>query len=318
MKGGRYPVPRRIKQNALAESLSQKSFRAGIWSLAGKLASQAISFVIGIFLARILAPHEYGLIALAMVFIAISSVFVDGGFSTALIRKENPTQADLSTVFYLNVGAALLLFAVMFVTAPYMALYYGEPLLSPVVRLVSLQFLIASLCTVQSVLLTKKLDFRTQSIIHVAGVSVSGGVGLYMAFNGFGVMALVAQVLVQETVRALLLWVLGSWRPSWLFSVASFRELFSFGSRLLASGLLNKVFDNLYPLVIGRFFSVVQLSYYSRANGYQALFSQNFVSMVNAVSFPSLVKFQNDDERLRSGLQKMNTLVMLVNTPVML
>lgn len=253
-----------------------------------------------------------------MVFIAISSVFVDGGFSTALVRKQDPSQADLSTVFYLNVSAALVLFAVLFVSAPYIASYYDEPLLVPVVRIVSLQFIIASLCTVQSILLVKKLDFRTQSAIHVVGVVVSGGVGVFFAFRGYGVMALVAQVLVQETVRAVLLWAHSTWRPSWVFSKESFRELFSFGSRLLASGLLNKVFDNLYPLVIGRYFSVVQLSYYSRANGYQALFSQNFTSMVNAVSFPTLVKFQDDNERLRAGLRKMNTLVMLVNVPVML
>lgn len=285
--------------------------------MAGQLSTQGISFVIGIFLARILNPSEYGLIGMAMVFVSISGVFIDGGFSTALIRKKDPTQADLSTVFYINIGVAVLFYILLYLTAPFIANFYGQPVLTSVTRVISLNFVISAACTVQVLLFVKRLDFKTQSIISIVTVLLSGIVGLYLAYASYGVMALVIQSVAQNTLRMLLLWVIGKWRPAWVFSIISLKRLFSFGSKLFLSGLISRFFDNLYPLVIGRFFSPTALGYYTRAENYQGLLSRNLTSVVNGVSFPSLVQFQNDDERLKAGLRKMNNLIMMVNIPLM-
>lgn len=285
--------------------------------MAGQLSTQGIGFVIGIFLARILNPSEYGLIGMAMVFVSISGVFIDGGFSTALIRKKEPTQADLSTVFYINMAVAIFFYVVLFFAAPMIAIFYAQPVLIDVTRVISLNFVLSAACTVQSLLFAKRLDFKTQAVISVLTVIVSGIIGLYLAYSGYGVMALAIQSVVQNALRMILLWGIGKWRPAKVFSIKSFNELFSFGSRLFASGLLNKVFDNLYPLVIGRLFNPSALGFYTRAENYQGLLSRNLTSVVNGVSFPSLVQFQNDDERLRAGLRKMNNLIMMVNIPLM-
>jgi len=285
--------------------------------MAGQLSTQGIGFVIGIFLARILDPSEYGLIGIAMVFVSISGVFIDGGFSTALIRKKEPTQADLSTVFYINIGVAVLFYIILYFTAPLIARFYGQPILIDITRVISINFLLTAACTVQALLFVKKLDFKTQSIISVITVIMSGVVGLSLAYKGYGVMALAIQSVSQNVFRMFLLWTIGTWRPTWIFSVNSFKELFSFGSKLFASGLLNSVFVNIYALFIGKLYSPLALGYYSRADNYQSMLSQNLTSVVNRVSFPSLVQFQDDDERLRAGLRKMNNLIMMVNLPMM-
>ncbi len=300
------------------ESLGLKTFKGVLWNVFGRVANQGMSFIMGIILARIIAPESYGLIAMALVVVAITGSIVDGGFGTALIRKKDPVANDYYTVFWFNIITALFLYLVIYFTAPAIETFYETEDLVPVVRYLSLTLIIRGFTGVQNIQLTKKLDFKALNIIALIATLISGGLGIAMAYGGYGVWALVAQQLSSNMLNGLFILFYNRWLPAWIFSRESFKELFAFSRNLLASTVLNSVFQNIYPLIIGKWFAPAMLAYYTRAESYQRLLARNITSVVQTVSFPSLAPLQDDNYRLKNAYRQMIRMLMLVNAPVML
>lgn len=257
-----------------------------------------------IIMARLLTPDDYGLVGMLAIFIAVSQSLIDSGFSQALIRKQDRSEIDNSTVFYFNIAVGIVLYAIMWFSAPLIARFYNEPILIPLTRAVSLGFVFNSLAVVQRALLTIRLDFKTQAKASLIGAVVSGGIGIYMAKTGFGVWAIVAQQLANLGLIAILLWIFSKWKPILAYSWASFRELFSFGSKLLASGLLDTIYKNIYLIVIGKIFKASDLGYYTRANQFSDFASSNITGIFQRVSYPVLCTIQEDDARLADVYRK--------------
>lgn len=299
-------------------SLKLQTLRGIWWSTIERFAVQTVSFILGLIIARLLSPSDYGVIAMLAVFIAISQTFVDSGFSTALVRKIDRSESDNSTVFYFNIVVGLAVYVVMFFAAPFIAEFYQTPLLTQVTRVVSVTLIFSSFCVVQQALLTAKMDFKSQAIISLLSAIISGGVGIALAYYGYGVWALVVQTVVASLLRMILLWVFSRWRPRAPFSKSSFRELFSFGSKLLASGLLDTLYNNAYTIVIGKLFSASSLGLYSRANQFAQFPSSNITGIIQRVTFPVLSSIQNEDERLRINYRKLIRMSGFIIFPLMI
>lgn len=300
------------------ESLKTKTKKGLAWSMIERFATQGVQFLFGIILARLLSPDDYGIIAMPLVFLAIAQCIIDSGFSTALIRKPELTEDDLSTAFYFNIGVGILCYAVLFFTSPLIADFYHTPILSSLLKVTALAALFNPLCAVQQAILTRKIDFKTQAIVSLSGAVVSGIVGLYMAYNGFGVWSLVFQQVGGYVMRTILLWVLGKWKPKRKWSWESFHYLWGFGSKMLGSGLLDTIYNNIYPIVIGKYFSAQDLGNYTRAQQFSSLPSSNVTGVLQRVTFPVLSSIQNEDERLAKNYRKILKLSAFLVFPMML
>ncbi len=270
-----------------------------------------------ILMARVLTPADYGLVGMLTIFIAISQTLVDSGFSQALIRKQERTETDNSTVFYFNIVVAIVLYLILAICAPLISRFYNEPQLIALTRVISLSIVIGSLAGVQRAIFTIHIDFRTQAKASLTAAVVSGAVGIATAYGGCGVWAIVWFQLTNQTVNCLMLWVLSKWRPRWLYSWRSFRELFSFGSKLAMSALLETVYNNIYLLVIGKLFKASDLGYYTRAQQFSSFPSSNITNIFQRVTFPVLCTIQNDDERLRGAYRRFLRLSAFIVFPLM-
>lgn len=258
-----------------------------------------------IFMSRVLGPADYGLVGMISIFTAVSFAFVGSGLPTALIRKQNRTEADLSSVFYFNLVVALFFYLLLFFSAPLIASFYKEPRLVAITRVTSLSLLIGAFTSVQSTLYSAKMDFKTKAKASVGSSIVSSIVGLVLAYSGYGVWAILICGLCGNVVSSAILWYYSDWRPKWIFSFQSIKELFGFGSKLLVSGLLDTVYTNMYSLVIGRIFSASTLGHYSRAKSFSDLPSGTMTGMLQRVTFPALCTIQDDTERLASVYRRM-------------
>ncbi|MDE5423396.1 lipopolysaccharide biosynthesis protein [Ancylomarina sp. DW003] len=285
-------------------SLKDKTLNGFFWSFFDNFGKQSISFVIGIILARLLDPSVYGILGMIVIFMAISNVFISSGFGTALIRKTDLKDADCNTTFIFNLGVSLFFYCILFFTSPFIASFFEEPSLKLIIRVLGIGLLINAASIVQHSLMTKRIDFKTQSKISITRTVFSGTVGIVMAYRGFGIWSLVAQQLVGGFLGTTLLWYYNTWKPKWEFSVQSFKELFGFGSKLLASALIDTTFNNLYYLVIGKYFAAAQLGYYTRAQGYSNLFSSNLTGIIERVSYPVLSSIQDNPDALTRGYKK--------------
>lgn len=283
-------------------SLKQKTISGLFWSFIDQFANLLISFIVGIILARILTPREFGLIGMITIFIAISESFINSGFSNALIRKNDATDTDYSTVFYYNLAVGILFYLILFFTAPLISNFFNEPQLTRIIKALGLILIIDSLTIIQRTILTKRIDFKLQTRISIISSLGSGIIGIVMAFEGFGVWSLVVQRLSKQALNSLFLWIWNKWRPSLIFSMKSFKELFSFGSKLLLSGLIDTIFRHVYKLIIGKFYSAQDLGYYTRAEEFKKLPSQTLNSVVGRVSYPVLSSIKDDRERLKKKL----------------
>lgn len=300
------------------DNLKQKTKKGLYWSAVGNFANQGMRFVFGLILARLLSPDAYGVIGMLGVFMCVVSVFIDCGFSQALIAKQDRTQTDFSTEFFFNIGVGIVGYAMLFVAAPFIADFYNMEILSPVLRVIGLGVVINSLCVVQSAQFSIRLDFKTPAKLGVATNLFSGVIGIVLAYCGWGVWALVFQQIAGGLLYAILIWIMAGWRPTLEFSKDSFHYLWNYGSKILASSLIQQVYDNLYPLVIGKFFSARQLGLYSRAQGFASLPSTELSSVLGSVTFPVLSKINNDRERLIEIYRKMMRTTAFIVFPMML
>lgn len=286
-------------------SLKTTSFKGLTWSFIDTLFGSGITFVIGVILARILTPEVFGLIGMVTVLFAIATTIIDSGFSIGLIRKVSCTQQDYSTVFYFNIIIGIVVYALLFFTAPLIALFFKEAQLINIVRVLGLVVIIDAFSIVQRVILTRNVNFKSQTIISMASAVVSGGIGIGMAVSGYGVWSIIIQVLAKQLTNGILLWVFAYWRPALYFSTAIFKELFGFGSKLLVSGLINTIQNNIYYIVIGKYFSTAGLGYYTRAESFNAIVTNNLTGTLERVFFPVLSSMQTDEARLKITFKKM-------------
>lgn len=299
-------------------TLKQKTVSGLLWSSVDTFVGHGLNFIVGIILARILSPREFGLIGMIAVFIAVSESFINSGFSSALIRKKDCTNTDFSTVFYFNLAAGILFFLLLFFTAPLIAGFFDEPQLKPIVQVLGVVLIIDSFTLIQRTILTKQIDFKLQARISIIASLGSGVIAIVMAYNGFGVWSLVAQRTVKQGLNSVFLWLWNRWRPLWVFSIQSFRELFGFGSKLLVSGLIDTLYQNIYYLIIGKLFSAQELGYYTRANEFKNIPSQYLTGIIGRVAYPVLASIQDDKKRLKSNYQKLIRSTMFITFILML
>lgn len=299
-------------------SLKQKTISGLSWSFVDQIGNLGIYFIVGIVLARLLSPREFGLIGMITVFIAISESFINSGFSNALIRKQNCTNTDYSTVFHFNLAVGFLFFWLLYFSAPAIAGFFNEPELIDIVRVMALVLVVDSISIIQRTILTKKINFKLQARISIISSIVSGVIAIIMAFQEFGVWSLVFQRLIRQALNSLFLWLWNKWHPKLIFSLASFKELFGFGSKLLISGLIDTIYRNIYYLIIGKFFSAQTLGYYTKADEFNRVPSQGLNTVVGRVSYPVLSSIQDDKFRLKINYQRLIRSTMFITFTLML
>ena len=299
-------------------TLKQKTISGLTWSFIDSFAQKGITFVIGIILARLILPREFGLIGMISVFIAISTSFINSGFGAALIRKKDCTDIDYSTVFYFNLAVGVFFYWVMFFTAPAISRFFNEPQLIRLVQVLAVLLVVDSFTIIQRTILTKRIAFKLQTKISVISSIISGIFGIALAFRGFGVWSLVVKQISQRAINSLLLWLWNRWRPLLVFSKKSFTELFSFGYKLLISGLIDTLYRNIYLIIIGKYFSAQALGFYTRADQFKALPSENIVQIVGRVSYPVLAQMQDDKNVLKANYKKIIKSTMLITFVLMM
>ena len=274
------------------------------WTSIERIFQQGIQFVIGIVLARLLAPSDFGIVGMLTIFITISQTFIDGGFSNALIRKIDCRDIDYTTAFYFNIVIGIICYVILFFSSPYVAIFFKTPILEDLLKVLAVTVLVNSLIIVQIARLTKCLNFKTQAIATIVAVLLSGSIGIYLAYTGLGPWALVWQTVSASIIKCTLLWFYAKWFPKLSFSINSFRELFKFGSKLITSNLINSFYSQLTTILIGRFYSSKDLGFYSRGQQFAHLPSMTITDVLGKVTFPILSNLQKDDSHLVAVYRK--------------
>lgn len=286
-------------------SLKSKTLKGTVWGALERFSAQGVSFVVMVIMARILTPADYGLVGMVLVFINIAQSLVDSGFSQALIRKKDRDETDNSTAFYFNIAVGVAIYVLIWFLSPLVARFYEEPRLLWITRVICLGIVFNSLAVVQRALLTVEVDFKTQAKASLFAAVTAGVVGITMAYTEWGVWSIVIYHVINLGLNSALLWLYSSWRPHWIFSWASFRNLFSFGSRIAISGLLYTLYVNGYNMAIGKIYKAADLGYYTRGQQFVAFFSSNISGILQRVTYPVLCKFQDDNEQLGNVFMKM-------------
>ncbi|WP_282776951.1 lipopolysaccharide biosynthesis protein [Phaeodactylibacter xiamenensis] len=302
----------------MASSLKQKATSGFIWTAVDKFASRFVKLGIGIILARLLLPEDFGLIGMLAVFIGISQSFVNSGMGSGLIQKQDRTDADFSTVFVFNLVVSTLFYVLLFFTAPFIADFYDEPRLVNITRVLSLNIIINALAIVQRSRLEIDIDFKSLTKVNITGTIVSGTIAILAANYGYGVWALVIQQIVNAFVTVTVLWSLNKWKPSILFSKESFRALFGFGSKLMLASIYAQAFQNIYNITIGKYYNAGDLGFYNRAKSLSDIPSDTVSNILLQVTYPILSSLQNDKVRMVSVYKRMIKMSAFLIIPTMI
>lgn len=300
------------------KSLRKKTISAVIWNAIEKFLVKGASFIISIVLARLLSPTDYGLIGMLAIFIALSTIFIESGFAKALIQKQDCTDVDYSTAFYSNLALSLLVYVLLVIAAPWIADFYEEPQLCSILRILSTNFVIGSFNIVQRAKLMARMDFKSLAKINFLGVIAGGCVGILMAYTGWGVWALVGQTIANTFVILFLFPHYSNWKPIWAFSVESFRKLFGFGSKLLITGAVATIVNNISTIAIGKAYKSDSLGYYTRATQFSEMIAYTVNDILGTVTFPVLSELQNERDRMVAMYRKSLYYTALVIFPVMI
>lgn len=285
-------------------SIKQQTIKGVVWSGVEKFANQGLRFLVGLVLARLLPPSDFGLVAMLAIFYSISNIFIDSGFGTALIRKQNRTEEDFTTVFIFNVIISIIFYIILFLIAPWVGVFFKTPILCSLLRVQSVCLIFTGLMAVLDAKLTIELNFKAIAQRSILSSIVSGCVGICLAYWGWGVWALVYQTITFSLVNLIFVWAYCKWRPNLIFSWASFKDLGSFGSKLLAAGLLNTIYVNLTPLAIGRFYTAKDLGYYKRGSEFAQMPNGICLSVLQKVILPILSTIQDDESQLLEVYRK--------------
>ena len=301
----------------MAESLKNKTVKGIVWSSIERLSVQGVQFLVMLVIARILDPKDFGLVGMLAIFLAVAQSLIDSGFSQALIRKQNRTETDNSTVFYFNIFISVVLYAIFYLIAPWVSWFFNEPQLTSLMRVLCVIIIINSFAVVQRAVYTASIDFKTQAKASLIAAVISGGIGITLALSGFGVWTLVVQQLLNAGVNTLMLWAFSKWRPHLAYSWRSFKELFAFGSKLMISGLIDTLYNNLYQIVVGKVFLATSLGHFTQAKTITQLPSSNITNILQRVTYPVLCTLQEDDDMLRKNYRKLLQLSAFIVFPLM-
>lgn len=299
-------------------SIKNKAIKGVGWSAADAFLGQGITFLVGLVLARLLSPEEYGLIGICLIFTTVLNGVVDSGFSSALIRKKDATNDDYNTMFITNLVISIMLYIGLYFASPYISTFFDRTELTPLIRVLGVVLIINALSITQNTILTKRIDFKTKTKVSLISATISGVVGIAMAYSGFGVWALISQVLTKQLLYTICLWIFNRWWPNFTFSRESFRYMWGFGSKMMLSGLLDNVWKQLYQVVVGKFYSPATLGQYTRSNEYANIFSANITSIVQRVSYPALAEIQDDTTRMVAAYRKVIKVTMFVTCVCMI
>lgn len=300
------------------KTLKKQAISGVFWSSLQQFGSQGIGFIVSIVLARLLLPAEFGLIAMIGIFMGIGATLMNAGLASSLIRTDNPTQEDYSTVFYFNLVGSLLMYILIYFTAPFIATFYKQEILVTIIRWYAIIFIINAFAIIQTTRLTKLLDFKTQMKISIPATILSGIVGVIMAYLGYGVWSLVVMAITQSLASTIQLWIYSNWMPSWVFNKEKFKYHFKYGYKLTLSGVLDTLFVNVYIIIIGKIFAPAQVGFYQRANTLKQLPVTNIGAILNKVTFPLFAEIKNDDVRLKNVYKKIMQVVLFLVAPLLL
>ena len=300
------------------QSLKDKTVKGTFWSAADAFIGQGVTFIVGLVLARLLTPEEYGLIGIVTIFTSVMLGIVDSGFSNSLIRKKEVSDDDYSTLFIFNFATSILMFALLYVFAPFISTFFCRPELIPLIRSMGLLLVIQALSIVQNTILSRRVDFKTKTKASVISAVVSGVIGIAMAYAGFGVWSLVIQQLSRQFIYTTSLWIFNRWWPKLKMNLDSLRYMWNFGWKLLISGLLDNTWKQLYQVVIGKFYSPASLGQYTRSEQYASIFSSNITIIIQRVSYPILSQIQDNKERMVNGYRKIIKITMFVTAIIMI
>lgn len=294
------------------QTLKDKTIKGTMWSAADAFLGQGVTFLVGIVLARMLSPDEYGLIGICLIFVNVLNGMVDSGFSNALIRKKDIKDVDYNTMFITNMAISTLLYALLFVCSPIISDFFSRPELTELIRVVGLLMFANALSITQVTILTKRIDFKTKTKASLVSAIASGFIGIAMAFVGFGVWSLVGQMLSKQILYTICLWILNKWWPSFTFSSKSFHYMWGFGWKLLLSGLLNNIWNQLYQVVVGKCYNPATLGQFTKSNEYASIFSSNLTGIIQRVSYPVLSELQDDPLRMVEGYRRVIKMTMFI------
>lgn len=300
------------------QSLKEKTVKGVGWSAADTFLGQGVTFVVGLVLARILSPEEYGLIGIVTIFTTIMLGFVDSGFSNALIRKHEVSDEDYSTLFLFNLFVSIFMYALLYCGAPAIAKFFDRPQLVSLTRVMGLLLIFQALSIVQYTILSRRIDFKTKTKASIISAISSGVIGIGMALTGFGVWSLVAQQLSRQLIYSIFLWIFNNWWPKLKLSLDSFKYMWSFGWKLMLSSFLDRVWTQLYQAVVGKYYSPATLGQYTRSKEYASIFSANLTSIVQRVSYPVLSQVQEDKKRLVGAYRRVIKTTMFVTAIIMI
>lgn len=300
------------------DSFAQKTIQGVSWSVVGRVGKNIIGFVVGVVLARLLSPTEFGLLGMITVITRFANLFTDMGFGAALIQKKEINDRELSSVFWLNMAGGILLTLIFIALSPVIASFYNEPILQILTIVLSFNFVIQSAVIVQKTQLTRSIDFKSLSIVEVASIFLSGAVGIAFAYYDYGVWSLVIHAISGSVFITVLIWYLSDWRPSAVFDIGAIKRLLGFSLNLLGDKTINYWARNLDNLLIGKYLGSDPLGVYSKSYSIMLLPLQNVSNVISRVMFPALSKIQDDKERVKRIFLRMTRVIALVTFPMML
>lgn len=298
-------------------SLKKQAVSGMIWTFSQQFGTQLVNFVIGIVLARVLLPSDFGTIALFGVVMSVASALINGGLSSSLIRTKDADDADLSTVFWFNLVASLSIYTVIFFISPIVSDFYDLPQLTLIIRVYALILIPGALGSIQSIRFVKEMDFKTSFKIQLPSILIGGVSGILFAYYGFGVWSLVYYPLIQGVISNIQFWMYSDWRPAFIFDKQKFKYHFNFGYKMTLSELLNTIFNNVYSVIIGKIFSPVQLGYYNRADSLKQLPVSNLSNALNSVTFPLFSQLRDNNIKLKEVYKKLMKVVIFIIAPIL-
>lgn len=288
-----------------------------VWKYAERCGAQGIQFIVSIVLARLLTPADYGLIGLITVFITVAQVFAQSGMGQALVQRKGADELDFSTVFYYSLGFSVILYWILFAVAPFIASFYNAPKLTAVVRVLGLGVIVGAVNSVQNAYVQKTMQFKKFFFSTLGGTIASAFTGIFAAYKGYGVWALVVQQLTNQIINTIVLWFTVKWRPMLKFSFGRMKKLFSFGWKLLCSNLLDTVYSNMYSLIIGKFYSSADLGYYNKGKSFPMLIINNINTAINSVLLPVMSEAQDEKERVKAMVRRSISVSTFIIFPLM-
>lgn len=288
----------------MKNNLREKVFSSLIWKFLERGGTQGIQFILQLFLARLLTPKDYGTVALITVFIAVSTVFVQSGFNTALIQKKDIDEEDISSVFYISLFIAIIMYIILWIFAPTIANFYRILELTSIVRVMGLVLFLNTFNSIQNAIVSRNMEFKRLFYSSLGAIIISGILGIILAYRGFGVWSLVYQQLMNQFSICIILWFTVKWRPKLLFSIKKVKKLFSFGGKLLCSSLIDTVYRELVNLIVGKVYSPDMLGYYNRGDQFPKVIVSNFNGSIQSVIFPALASVQHDKVRVKEIMRR--------------